>query len=511
MINYRFRILFHDRVGMARDVAAIVAGHGANIVSLEVMPGAMYLQVDQVPDPILSGIVQQVSMIPDVISVTPVRWLPHELDQQRLRAIFDAVEEGIIIADQFGKITMSNEKTTEILELGHSLAALNLVEAGFPPEIASAIISGQFRQQEVPLKTSHGRVRCLVKSITIFNDHGDLEGSMITIDKMSKVRQLAHFITQPVMVTFDDIVYCSTVMTEAVTLAKTVAGGNSTILIRGESGTGKELFARAIHMASPRVDNPYVVVNCAAIPDTLFESELFGYAEGTFTGGLKGGRQGLFEFAHTGTIFLDEIAEIPPHIQAKLLRVLQEGHVRRLGEMLENRVDVRVIAATSRNLLQLIANGSFREDLFYRLNVIPIHLPPLRKRKEEIPTLAWNFVNKFNQRLGKSVTSISVAAMERLQSYDWPGNVRELENAIERAVNLTLGPELEASRILPTETVAEVKGRNDLRSAVADAEKETLTDALRRGGSIRQAAKILGVSHTTVINKLKRYGLPANH
>ena len=309
----------------------------------------------------------------------------------------------------------------------------------------------------MPLKTSHGRVRCLVKSNTIFNDHGDLEGSMITLDKMSKVRRLAHFITQPVMVTFDDIVYSSVVMAEAVTLAKTVAGGNSTILIRGESGTGKELFARAIHMASPRVDNPYVVVNCAAIPDTLFESELFGYAEGTFTGGLKGGRQGLFEFAHTGTIFLDEIAEIPPHIQAKLLRVLQEGYVRRLGEMLENRVDVRVIAATSRDLHQLIANGSFREDLFYRLNVIPVYLPPLRKRKEEIPTLAWSFINKFNQRLGKSVTSISSAAMERLQSYGWPGNVRELENAIERAVNLTMGPELETSHILPPETALRLK------------------------------------------------------
>jgi transcriptional regulator of aroF, aroG, tyrA and aromatic amino acid transport len=258
------------------------------------------------------------------------------------------------------------------------------------------------------------------------------------------------------------------------------------------------------------VDNPYVVVNCAAIPDTLFESELFGYAEGTFTGGLKGGRQGLFEFAHTGTIFLDEIAEIPPHIQAKLLRVLQEGCVRRLGEMLENRVDVRVIAATSRDLQQLITNGSFREDLFYRLNVIPIHLPPLRKRKEEIPTLAWNFISKFNQRLGKGVTSISNAAMERLKSYDWPGNVRELENAIERAVNLTSGPEFEASHILLPETAARIGNRSDFKRAVAEAEREALLDALHRGGSIRKAAKILGVSHTTVINKIKRHGLSGN-
>jgi len=508
--RYRFRIRFQDRVGMARDVATVVAGHEANIISLEVKPGEMYLQIGQAPDPEILKIVQQVEIIPDVLEVTPVRWLPHELNQQRLRVIFDAVEEGIVIADQFGKITMGNERASEVLSPGHALTALTLREVGFPPEIVSDIISGQLRQQEVPLKTPSGAVRCLIKSNAIFNDHGDLEGSMITFDKMSRVRRLAHFITQPVMVTFDDIVYSSAVMTESVTLAKTVAGGNSTILIRGESGTGKELFARAIHMASPRVDNPYVVVNCAAIPDTLFESELFGYAEGTFTGGLKGGRQGLFEFAHTGTIFLDEIAEIPPHIQAKLLRVLQEGCVRRLGEMLENRVDVRVIAATSRDLQQLITNGSFREDLFYRLNVIPIHLPPLRKRKEEIPTLAWNFISKFNQRLGKGVTSISNAAMERLKSYDWPGNVRELENAIERAVNLTSGPELEASHILLPETAARIGNRSDFKRAVAEAEREALLDALHRGGSIRKAAKILGVSHTTVINKIKRHGLSGN-
>jgi transcriptional regulator of aroF, aroG, tyrA and aromatic amino acid transport len=178
--------------------------------------------------------------------------------------------------------------------------------------------------------------------------------------------------------------------------------------------------------------------------------------------------------------------------------------------MLENRVDVRVIAATSRDLQQLITNGSFREDLFYRLNVIPIHLPPLRKRKEEIPTLAWNFISKFNQRLGKGVTSISNAAMERLKSYDWPGNVRELENAIERAVNLTSGPELEASHILLPETAARIGNRSDFKRAVAEAEREALLDALHRGGSIRKAAKILGVSHTTVINKIKRHGLSGN-
>jgi transcriptional regulator with PAS, ATPase and Fis domain len=527
--SYRFRIRFQDRVGMARDVAAAVAGYEANIVSLEVRPGEMYMQLDQVPDSVLADIVRQVGLIPDVREAAPVRWLPRELNEQRLRAIFDAVEEGIVIADQGGFITMSNEKAADVLGPGRPLIGLRLQEAGFPPEIAGEIMSGRLKQQEVPLKTAGGSVRCLVKSKSIFDDHGKPEGSMITFDKMSRVRRLAHFITQPVMVTFEDISHNSAAMSEAVNLARTVAGGNSTILIRGESGAGKELFARAIHMASSRAENPYVVVNCAAIPDTLFESELFGYADGTFTGGLKGGRQGLFEFAHTGTIFLDEIAEIPPYIQAKLLRVLQEGCVRRLGEMLENRVDVRIIAATSRDLARLVASGSFREDLFYRLNVIPIHIPPLRRRKEEIPSLAWSFINKFNQRLGKQVASISGAALERLRAYDWPGNVRELENAIERAVNLTTGETLEARHIILPETRAPrpagaaageqpeqvharggVDAGSDLKRAAAEAEKTALIDALHRGGSIRKAAKILGVSHTTVINKMRLYGLSAS-
>ena len=508
--RFRFRIRFCDRVGMVRDVASVVAEHGANILSLEVKPGEMHLQIESVSAAVLANMLQKVQAIPDVLEVTPVEWLPHELAQQRLQAVFEAVDEGILLVNEQGAVTLCNRKAAEVLGWGNTIMGSFLEELGFPQEVLQSLAVGRLSQQEVVLSTPYGRLRCLVKSQRLVDEHGKASGAMITIEKMSKVRRLIQSLTRPVMITFEEIIYASPKMAQLVALAKTVARGNSTILLRGESGTGKELFARAIHMASPRRDNPFVVVNCAAIPDTLLESELFGYAEGTFTGALKGGRPGLFEFAHHGTIFLDEVGEIPPHVQAKLLRVLQDGCVRRLGEMVENKVDVRVIAATNRNLEEMIASGAFREDLFYRLNVIPLYLPPLRERKEDIPVLVRHFVAKFNQRLGKNITRITRAALERLEAYDWPGNIRELENVIERAVNLAEGEELDAAHILLPEGAPRERRFNELKKAVEEVERQAVLEALVQGGSVRKAAKILGVSHTTVINKMRRYRLGGN-
>lgn len=263
-------------------------------------------------------------------------------------------------------------------------------------------------------------------------------------------------------------------------------------------------------MESPRREYPFVVVNCAAIPDTLLESELFGYADGTFTGAKRGGRPGLFEFAHKGTIFLDEIAEIPPHIQAKLLRVLQEGSVRRLGEMEEIRVDVRIIAATNRPLETMVSRGDFRADLFYRLNVIPIYLPPLREHKEDIPALVDHFIKKFNQKFNKSVQGITPEALKLIMDYSWPGNIRELENVMERAMNLCKDHIIKTKDIIINSTPFLFLHSEKyllLKEIVEETEKEALLRALSQGGSARKAAKILGVSHTTVIKKMKKYGI----
>jgi len=234
---------------------------------------------------------------------------------------------------------------------------------------------------------------------------------------------------------FDGIVGDSRKMQEVFKIVERVASSNATVLVRGESGTGKELIARAVHYNSPRRDKPFIAVSCAALPETLLESELFGYEKGAFTGAV-GQKAGRFELAHRGTLFLDEIPDISPAMQVKMLRVLQEREFERVGGTKPVRVDVRLLAATNRDLEQAVANGEFRPDLYYRLQVIQIFLPPLRERREDIPALMEHFIEKFNKENGKNIKFVSPEAMDLLMKYNWPGNIRELENAVERGVVL---------------------------------------------------------------------------
>ena len=244
-------------------------------------------------------------------------------------------------------------------------------------------------------------------------------------------------------------------------------------------------------------DNPFVAINCAALPDSLLESELFGYEEGAFTGAKKGGKQGLFKYADTGTVFLDEIGELSTHLQVKLLRVLQEGKVRQVGSNIETPINVRVIAATNRNLEKLIEIGQFREDLYYRLNVIPLNIPPLRDRREDIPILSKYYISKLSHRLSSKVEGISKEALEKMMNYDWPGNIRELANIIERAMNLCQGKIIEEEHIIVNEEKSELlpyvaqEGKPKLlRDIVSNAEKNAIEDALKGYKSIRKTARL---------------------
>jgi two-component system, NtrC family, response regulator HydG len=284
-----------------------------------------------------------------------------------------------------------------------------------------------------------------------------------------------------------------------------VAATDATVLITGESGTGKELVARALHSGSRRSDKPFVPVNCAAITETLLESELFGHARGAFTGAIRS-RRGLFEEASGGTLFIDEIADTTPGFQVKLLRAIQEGEIRRVGESTPIRVDVRVIAATNQDLQKAIAEKVFREDLFYRLNVVPLRLPPLRERREDIPLLAAHFLARHNQRAGDSRT-ISPEALARLVEHPWPGNVRELENMIEQAAALSRGPEIGAADVRFDAGPREPRGQT-LAEAIEAAERRSIEAALLRcGGDLGAVARELGISPTTLWRKMKRLGL----
>ncbi|MFW6147883.1 MAG: sigma-54-dependent transcriptional regulator [Thermodesulfobacteriota bacterium] len=313
---------------------------------------------------------------------------------------------------------------------------------------------------------------------------------------------------------FNNIVAKSKEMQSVFELIEKVADFKTTVLITGGSGTGKELVARAIHFNGARHSGPLVSVNCGGIPDTLLESELFGYKKGAFTDAKKD-KKGRFEESDGGTIFLDEIGELPPSLQVKLLRVLQEEEITPLGSTGVRKIDVRVIAATSKNLTEEIAKGLFREDLYYRINVVNIYLPPLRERSEDIPPLAKHFVGIFNEKLGKNIREISADVMERFMSYSWPGNVRELENVIERAILLSPGDTLELSDLPPAlkATISShasfaTEGVSSIKEASRIVEKDLIERALQKtNGNRTQAAKILEISRPMLISKIKTYGL----
>jgi two-component system response regulator PilR (NtrC family) len=321
----------------------------------------------------------------------------------------------------------------------------------------------------------------------------------------------------------DNIVGASSAMDRLKQTIRTVASTQSTILVYGESGTGKELVARAVHVCSPRAAEPFVSINCGAFPETLLESELFGYVKGAFTGANQN-KRGLFEVAHEGTIFLDEISEMSLTMQVKLLRVLQERCVRPVGGTDEIAIDVRVIAATNRDLDKSVAENTFREDLYYRLNVIPVTVPPLRDRREDIPLLVNHFLKKYATAAGRNIARVNIGSLEALCGYDWPGNVRQLENTVERAVALETGDELRVE--LPVEkskTRAAAAGVGvggtisagsvlpdgvDMEKYVADIERSLLQSALTQSNGVQtRAADLLKISYRSFRHLMKKYSL----
>ncbi|MDY0040704.1 MAG: sigma-54 dependent transcriptional regulator [Desulforhabdus sp.] len=329
---------------------------------------------------------------------------------------------------------------------------------------------------------------------------------------LNKIVEHQHLVTENILLrkrltdryTYGDIIGKSAAMQKVFELIDTVADTNATVLITGETGTGKELVARAIHTNSSRRYSPFIAVSCGALPDTLLESELFGYEKGAFTGAERT-KKGRFELASHGTLFLDEIGDISIKTQIKLLRVLQERNFQRLGgtELVE--VDVRLIAATNRDLARAVEENVFRSDLYYRLNVVNVHLPPLRERKEDIPLLVTHFMEKFNVEFNKKFDRVEPAALEQMTSYPWPGNIRELENVIERAVVIDQGPELKLGSLPFCNIEQSARGEPE---ALEDVEKAHICRMLERHGwNIAKTARTLNIDRTTLHKKIKKFGL----
>ncbi|WDV47978.1 sigma 54-interacting transcriptional regulator [Clostridiaceae bacterium M8S5] len=445
---------------------------------------------------------------------------------EMLQTVMNAFDERVVVVDEKGNITMMSKAYKKFLNIdkpeGKHISdvientRLHIVLMTGEKEVGEVqqVKGHKMISMRIPLKKGNEIIGAVGK--VMFKDLADL---LFLNKKISNLQKELEYYknklnkNQKAKYSFEQICENSESMKYVINLAKRVANTDSSVLILGESGTGKELFAHAIHNASNRRYGPFIKINCGAIPAELLESELFGYEEGAFTGAKKGGKMGRFELADGGTILLDEIGDMPLNMQVKLLRVLQEKQIVKLGSNDEKEIDVRVIAATNKDLEKEMNNKAFREDLFYRLNVMSIKLPALRERKEDIEMLANKLTIKIAQRLGIYVEGISKEAINYLKDYSWPGNVRELENIIERAINL-LGVDL---IIKPTHlperitkkkfNLSTIKDKN-LKKIIAEVEKEVIKEILAKTeGNKNKASKLLGISRVSLYKKIDEYGL----
>ena len=372
---------------------------------------------------------------------------------------------------------------------------------------------------EVLVMTGHGSIDTAVAAMRAgafdyLTKPVEPEELNIVLDKAIEHSRLVHEVERlreevKDKYSFDGIVFSGPPMRKVLDLVQKVAATEATVLIMGESGTGKELIARALHEKSPRRNGAFVAINCGALPEGLLESELFGHVRGAFTGAERN-KRGLFEEANGGTLFLDEISETTPGLQVKLLRALQEGEIRRVGDNHPFKVSGRLLAATNKDLTKLVAEGKFREDLYYRLKVFPIELPALRERPEDILPLAEHFLRKAKKKLGGAAVKFSPAAADALRRYRWPGNVRELEHVIERVLIMASGASIAPGDLPPEMLPSAESSKNDPRETLDDAEKRHILQAIEDcGGNQVAAAKRLGVARNTLWRKLKAYGIPA--
>lgn len=434
--------------------------------------------------------------------------------KRHLETTVNFANNGMVTINEDGLITQINDRAAQTLKVSKTEILGKALQAFLPFRYFAPLLTERRSIRGVEIFTATPKkTHCIISGNPVIVRE-KMAGAVISIKNFNEVRSdLYDFAEKQLEYTFDDIYGDSSAMRHLKEYARQIAPSPSTILIQGESGTGKELFARAIHASSTRAAYPFVPINCAAIPEALLESELFGYDGGAFSGAKKGGKPGKFELATGGTIFLDEIGDMPLHMQAKLLRVLQGQTLERVGGIKTIPINVRVIAATNQDLAGLVKDGQFRKDLFFRLNVMPLVVPPLRDRKKDIQDLAQHFLAKYNQKNKKSLTGLTRAATDVLMSYYWPGNVRELENAIEYAVNVE-----EGQKIAPASLPPDVHNRGRihfenifLASRLREYEKLIIREALDTCGTTVEGKKIaareLGISLPTLYRRIKELKL----
>ncbi len=508
----RIDVLFADRVGIAHEILAVFARRQLNVVAVEVDPPHIHIDAPELDARSFGQLKAALRGVDGFLAVASIDMLPGTRRRLHLDALLAALPDPVLAVDRAGRIVVANAAAAEVA--GRLEAALSGADFGClfgNPELTAALVENGFR---LPGQEAMLNGRPFLLDATPIVENGQAAGGVVTLFTPSRLGERLHALQNFDEGGFDRILGESPAVRALKARAARVAVVEAPLLILGETGTGKELIAHACHRASPRHDKPFLALNCAAVPESLAESELFGYAPGAFTGAQRGGKPGLLELAHGGTVFLDEIGEMSPYLQAKLLRFLNDGRFHRVGGDREQTVDVRVISATHRDLDAMVAEHSFREDLFYRLNVLNVHVPPLRERGEDILLLARHFAARACAQARRPPRRLTVAAGAALLANPWPGNVRQLENVVFRAVTMSDGAYLDAADLelagarMTTENEADLFEAGSWSEALERFEHTLLTRLYPRFPSSRRLAARLRTSHTMIANKLRKHGIP---
>lgn len=494
-----------DRPHITYEALSVLHKYDVGLIWMEVYAFVAYIKLMPVEDDVWEKIKKELEDLSGWASLEEIELFPFEEKDTEMKNVLDVIPHGVTLLSKNGDIKYFNDYADDKIfnTKGKDITGININKYLDYNKLLATLKNTRLKKNIIKEKITIGNQLFEVKLQPIINGENVLSSYLLSFYDVDT--DVYDRYDNPI--TFNDIVAESNKMLEAIEQGKLYSASDSPVLITGESGTGKELFARAIHNESKRKNKPFVAINCAAIPDQLLESELFGYEGGTFTGGRKEGKAGIFEIANGGTVFLDEIGDMAPHLQAKLLRVLQEKKVRRVGSPNEINVDVRLISATNQNIDQMVKNKEFRLELLFRINIFNINIPSLRERKEDLPILYEHYINIHSTRYHKEISGIDKEAMRKLINYNWPGNVREFQNVLERAVALSTTKEIMPRDIfLNYDIVPDENTENKtLKECLECLEKKKIIDCLRQSKSIREAARNLDVTHTLLLNRMKKY------
>jgi transcriptional regulator of aroF, aroG, tyrA and aromatic amino acid transport len=509
----RIDVYFSDRVGIAQEILATLARRALDVSAVEVDPPHVYLEAPALSALDLAALRNELFKVDGVQSVNELDMLPGARRRLYLDALLASQTDPVLAVDGRGMVMVAN--AAAVIASGvpePQLTGMSLQALTGDAQLAQSLMGQDYR---LPVsEVQMGGERYLLETVALHEPSGTVVGAVLTLHAPHRIGERLSALQNYSAGGFETILGQSSAIRQLKQRAARMAQVDAPLLIRGETGTGKELVAHACHAGSRRRDQPFFALNCAALPESLAESELFGYAPGAFTGALRGGRPGLLELTDGGTLFLDEVGEMSPYLQAKLLRFLNDGSFRRVGGEREQKANVRIISATHRALEEMVISGSFRQDLLFRLDVLQLNLPPLRERTEDILPLAHVFLARACDQTGRSRARLSAAATQALVANPWLGNVRQLQNVIFRAVTLSEAPVIDAADLELAVTGAAADAGlleevGSLEEAVSSFERGLLQRLFLQYPSSRKLAERLQTSHSAIAIRLRKYGINA--